>query len=303
MQDSPIFTVLLPVALVIIMFGLGLSLTTGNFRDVLKTPKALVVGLILQIVVMPAICFGMVYLFGLEPALAVGMMMLAASPGGTSSNLYSLLAGGDVALNIVLTALNSALAIVTMPLIINFSLAHFYGEGQAISLPFNKVLQIFVVVLIPMLLGLWLRRRSPGLADRAAKPVKTLSALFLIAVVIIALVKEWETLKVWAPVVGFVTLSFNIVSLAIGYFGPRALGIGRPQAIATSMEIGIHNAALAIAIALSPLLLNNPTMAIPAAIYGLIAYLTAACFVYLLKRWNAGIAASPVGKEAVTGHR
>jgi len=100
-----------------------------------------------------------------------------------------------------------------------------------------------------------------------------------------------------------VTLSFNIVSLAIGYFGPQALGIGRPQAIATSMEIGIHNAALAIAIALSPLLLNNPTMAIPAAIYGLIAYLTAAGFVYLLKRWNTDIAASPVGKEAVSGHR
>ena len=288
MQDSSIFTILLPVALVIIMFGLGLSLTIGDFRNVLKAPKAVVVALALQTILLPAICLGMVHLFGLEPALAVGMMLLAASPGGSSSTLYSHLAGGDVALNIVLTAINSALAIVTMPLIINFSLIHFYGEGQVITLPLDKMAQIFVIVLGPILLGMWLRRRSPALADRATRPVKTLSAVFLLAVVLFALAKEWETLRTWAPVVGLATLAFNLVSLAVGYFGPRVFGIGGRQAIAISMEIGIHNAALAITIALSPLLLDNATMAIPAAIYGLIAYLTAAAFVYWQKQSNSG---------------
>lgn len=296
MQDSSTFTILLPIALVIIMFGLGLSLTAGDFREVGRTPRVIAAALFIQAILLPAICFGMVHLFGLEPALAVGMMLLAASPGGTSSTLYSHLAGGDVALNIVLTAINSALAIVTMPLIINLSLDYFFGQGQMISLPFDKVLQIFVIVLVPMLGGMWLRGRFPALADRAAKPVKVLSTLFLVGVVLIALVKEWDTLEVWAPVVGLAALAFNLVSMAIGYFGPRAIRFGKRQAIAISMEIGIHNAALPIAIALSPLLLDNTTMAIPAALYGLIAYITAAPFAYWLKR-------SDVAEDRVVGAR
>ena len=130
------------------------------------------------------------------------MMLLAASPGGTSSNLYSHLAGGDVALNITLTAINSALAILTLPLIVNLSLTHFFGEAQPIPLPFDKMAQVFVIVLGPMLIGMWLRRRFPGLADRMERPVKILSALFLLAVVVFALIQEWQTLKIWAPVVG-----------------------------------------------------------------------------------------------------
>ena len=152
-----------------------------------------------------------------------------------------------------------------------------------------------MIVLGPMLIGMWLRRRFPGLADRMARPVKILSALFLLAVVIFALIQEWETLKIWAPVVGLAALTFNLVSLAVGYFGPRAAGIGPRQAIAIGLEIGIHNATLAIAIALSPLLLDNATMAIPAAIYGLIAYITAAAFVYWLKRSHGATAGRPIG--------
>ena len=147
--------------------------------------------LVLQTILLPALCLGIVYAFGLEPALAVGMMLLAASPGGTSSNLYSHLAGGDVALNITLTAINSALAILTLPLIVNLSLTHFFGEAQPIPLPFDKMAQVFVIVLGPMLIGMWLRRRFPGLADRMERPVKILSALFLLAVVVFALIQEW----------------------------------------------------------------------------------------------------------------
>ena len=288
--SSPIFFVFLPLALIIIMLGLGLALTVRDFRNVLDAPRAVLVALLFQTVVLPAVCLGVVHVFGLEPALAVGMMLLAASPGGTSSTLYSHLADGDVALNVTLTAINSTLAIVTMPLIVNASLAYFLTGDQAIPLQFVKMLQVFALVLIPMAVGMFLRLRFPGLADRMARPVKVLSAVFLIAVVIVALVQEWQTIVTWAPVVGLAALTFNLISLALGYLGPRLAGVENRQAIAIGLEIGIHNAALAIAVAMSPLLLNNGTMAIPAAVYGLIGYVTAAGFTLLLKRRHGGLA-------------
>ncbi|MBT1158940.1 bile acid:sodium symporter family protein [Aminobacter anthyllidis] len=292
MQDSSALIIFLPLALGVIMLGLGLSLTTDDFRNVLQKPKAVFVALLCQTVILPLACLGIVYVFGLEPALAVGMMLLAASPGGTSANLYSHLADGDVALNITLTAINSALSILTLPLIVNWSLAHFMSGDQAIPLQFAKVVQVFVIVLGPVLIGMWLRSRFPAFAERMARPVKIFSMLFLFAVVAVALIQEWETLKSWGPIVGLAALAFNLVSLGVGYFVPRAAGVERRQATAIGMEIGIHNGTLAIAIALSPLLLNNATMAVPAAIYGLIAFITAAIFGYWLKRAHASVTAA-----------
>ena len=292
MQDSSALIIFLPLALGVIMLGLGLSLTVQDFRNVLQKPKAVLVALVCQTVILPLACLGIVYVFGLEPALAVGMMLLAASPGGTSANLYSHLADGDVALNITLTAINSALSILTLPLIVNWSLAHFLSGDQAIPLQFAKVLQVFVIVLGPVLIGMWLRSRFPAFAERMARPVKIFSMLFLFAVVAVALIQEWETLKVWGPIVGLAALAFNLISLGVGYFVPRAAGVERRQATAIGMEIGIHNGTLAIAIALSPLLLNNATMAVPAAIYGLIAFITAAIFGYWLKRSHGRAAAT-----------
>ena len=292
MQDSSALVIFLPLALGVIMLGLGLSLTVQDFRNVLQKPKAVIVALACQTVILPLACLGIVYAFGLEPALAVGMMLLAASPGGTSANLYSHLADGDVALNITLTAINSALSILTLPLIVNWSLAHFMSGEQAIPLQFAKVAQVFVIVLGPVLIGMWLRSRWPAFAERMARPVKIFSMLFLFAVVAVALIQEWETLNIWGPIVGAAALAFNLVSLGVGYFVPRAAGVEKRQATAIGMEIGIHNGTLAIAIALSPLLLNNATMAIPAAIYGLIAFITAAIFGYWLKRAHARVTAT-----------
>jgi len=230
------------------------------------------------------ICFGIVYLSALPPAIAVGMMLLAASPGGSSANLYSHLAGGDVALNITLTAINSVLALITLPIIVNFSLLQFFGEGKVIPLQLDKVLQVFALVLIPVAVGMFTRNRYTSFALRLERPVKILSAVFLAAIVLVALIREWNTLVTWGPVIGVATLAFNLASLAIGYGVPLLLNLDRRQAIAICMEIGIHNSTLVIAIAMSPLLLNNSEMAIPPAIYGLVAYITAAILVTLLKR-------------------
>ncbi len=290
-QDNLIFTLFLPVALVVIMLGLGLTLSLGDFRNVLEKPKAVAFALILRIVVLPFVALGLCYAFRLEPVLAVGLMLLAAAPGGASSNLYTHLAGGDVALNITLTALNSVLAIIVMPVIVNLSLSHFLSEGQALPLQFDKMLQIFVIVVVPMALGMWLRSRFPGFADRMNGPVKLLSVLFLIAVVAIALISEWQRFLTVAPVVGLAAAAFNIVAVVIAYVGARTAGIDLKQSVSLGMEICIRNAALAIAVALSPALLNNATMAIPAAIYGLVAYLTAAAFLYWVKWLHPALAA------------
>lgn len=282
------------MALVVIMLGLGLSLTVEDFRKVISRPKPIVVALVCQTLILPVICFGIVYASALPAAIAVGMMLLAASPGGSSANLYSHLAGGDVALNITLTTINTVLALVTLPIIVNFSLMFFYGEGKVIPLQIDKVLQIFGLVLIPVAIGMLVRNRYPELAAALDKPVKILSSLFLAGIVLVALIQEWNTLVTWGPVIGLATLAFNLISLAVGYGVPRLMRLDRRQAIAICMEVGIHNSTLVIAIAMSPTLLNNSEMAIPPAIYGLIAYITAAVVVFLIKRSGpaAGMAAA-----------
>lgn len=278
MAASPLLTIFLPLALGIIMLGLGLSLTLADFTRVARYPKPVFVGLACQLLLLPVACFFIAKAFGLAPALAVGMMLLAASPGGTTANLYSHLAHGDVALNITLTAVSSVIAILTMPLIVNFSLAHFMTDDQALPLQFGKVLQVFVIVLGPVAIGMALRRRFPAFAARMEKPVKIVSALFLLIIVLMAVIKDWQTVTTYAPVVGLAALCFNLLSLAVGYYVPRMLNLSRRQAVAIGMEIGIHNGTLAIALALSPALLNNSTMAIPAALYSVLMFFTAAAF-------------------------
>lgn len=284
MTANPLLTVFMPAALGIIMLGLGLSLTIADFTRVARFPKPVLVGLACQILLLPIVCFFIATGFGLAPALAVGMLLLAASPGGTSANLYSHLAHGDVALNITLTAVSSVIAILTMPLIVNLALAHFMSDGQTVPLQFGKVLQVFAIVLIPVAIGMGLRRQFPGFAEQMQKPVKIISALFLLFIIVLALVKDWETVAEYAPIVGLAALTFNLASLAVGYFVPRLLRLNQRQAVAIGMEIGIHNGTLAIALALSPQLLNNTVMAIPAAIYSIIMFFTAAAFGWWVNR-------------------
>ena len=164
-MDSALTTVGLPIALGIIMFGLGLSLTLDDFRRVSRHPKAVAVALGCQLVLLPLVCFGLVKLFDLPPLLAVGLMLLAASPGGTSANLFSHLFRGDVALNVTLTAVNSIIAIVSLPLITNFAIAHF-DLDDTVHLPFIKVVEVFAIVLVPVAIGMVVRGTAPGWAQR-----------------------------------------------------------------------------------------------------------------------------------------
>jgi BASS family bile acid:Na+ symporter len=293
-MDSPLTLIGLPIALGIIMLGLGLGLVVDDFRRVGRHPKAAVIALLCQIVLLPAICFGLVIAFGLAPELAVGMMLLAASPGGTTANLYSHLFGGHVALNITLTAINSVLAVVTLPVVVNLSAGYFLTEGTSIGLQFDKVLQVFAIVLIPVAIGMLIRSRAPGFADRLNRPVRILSVVVLVAVIAGAVYGERENIADYFVAVGLAALAFNVLSLLIGYGVPRLSGIDRRAATAAGFEIGIHNSTLAITIALSPALLNNSQMAVPAAVYGIVMFFTAAAFGWIVTRTRdrAGAAAS-----------
>ena len=284
MQSSVITTIFLPAALGIIMLGLGLSLTIADFKRVVVYPKAVFIGLLCQMLLLPVVCYGLAVGFGLPPELAVGLMLLAASPGGATANLFSHLAKGDVALNITLTAVNSLLSLLTLPLIVNFALTAFMGEGKVLPLQFDKVIQVFAIVLIPVGIGMLIRSRKPQLADSLDKPVRITSAVFLVLVIAATIIKERAIIGDAFLAVGPAALCFNLASMGVGYFLPRILRLDKRQSIAIGMEIGIHNGTLAIAIASTPTLLNNSTMAIPPAIYSLIMFFTAAAFGWLVNR-------------------
>ncbi|GAA0950985.1 bile acid:sodium symporter family protein [Nonomuraea longicatena] len=274
-------TLVLPLALAVIMFGLGLGLTVADFRRVLAHPKVSVIALTCQVLLLPAICLLLVLLFDLPPVLAVGMMLLAASPGGTSANLYSHLFGGDVALNVTLTAINSVVSVFTLPLVANLALGHFMSGDGALGLQFDKSAQVFALVLVPVAVGMLVRAKATAFAERMHRPVKIASGVILAPVIIGAVVQSWDVISAHLGDVGLAALSFSVISLAIGYGAPRLAGVGHPQAVASCMEIGIHNAALSITVATG--ILGNPQMAVPSAAYGVVMFFTAAAAGFLLK--------------------
>jgi BASS family bile acid:Na+ symporter len=280
-MDSALSTIGLPVALGIIMLGLGLGLTPGDFARVGKHPKAVLVALGCQLVLLPAICFGLVVLFDLPPLLGIGMMLLAASPGGTTANLYSHLFRGDVALNITLTAINSVVSVVTLPVITSLAI-NYYDRGDEVQLPFVEVVKVFVLVLAPVLLGMAVRHRSPGFAARMDKPVRIASAVILAVLVLAILLGELENVADYFAAVGAVAALFCATSLVVGYVVPKALGITDAQAIASSMEIGVHNATLAIFVAVE--VLGEVEISVPAAVYSIFMFVFAAIWGMFVSR-------------------
>jgi BASS family bile acid:Na+ symporter len=286
MQANFLAVVLLPLALAIIMMGLGLSLRVEDFKRVLVFPKAVLIGLVCQMILLPTICYFIAVGFNLSPELAVGLMLLSASPGGPTANLYSHIAKGDVALNVTLTALNSLISVFSITVIVNFAMASFLQTDQVVPLQFKKVFEVCLVVLGPVSIGMLIRSKASSLAERLSNPVKIISALFLVLVIVMTILKEKAHIVQDFRLVGIPTLLLNVLSMGIGYFVPRLFQLGKAQAIAIGMEIGIHNGTLAIFIALT--VIGNSAMSTPAVIYSLIMFFTAALFGYLvnLKKEN-----------------
>lgn len=280
---TSIVTSLLPLSLAIIMFGLGLSLTVKDFTRVIQYPKSIIVGLICQMIILPALGLFICKIFNLSYESSIGVMILAASPGGITANLYSHLAGGNIALNLTLTAVNSILAAFSLPLIVNLAFEYFKsGNNVEIGLQFSKTIEVFAIVLIPVALGMFVNKWKPHISLKAEKPVKIFSFLVLVVLIAGAIMQQKDQLAVSFASIGAAMLAFNILSMAVGYIIPLMLKSDRGEAIAISMEVGIHNGTLAIYIALN--LLNSFPFALPAAVYSILMFFTAGIFSFYLIR-------------------
>jgi len=272
-------TIILAASLIIIMLGMGLSLQIQDFKRIVAYPKAMLVGIFNQIVILPIIGYALVSFFNIQPEIAIGVMILAACPGGPTSNLITHLAKGDTALSVSLTAASSLITIITIPFIINFALIEFIAKGQVIQLYVSKtILQIFVVVIIPVSIGMWIRHYKTAFAERMEKPVRTASGIVLALVIVGIIIKEKENVIPYFQQAGWITLALNVISMAIGYFSAKAFKLNQKQAIAISIESGIQNGTLAISIA--TVLLSRPDFAIAPAIYSLIMFFTGGLIIF-----------------------
>ena len=285
MESSFLTAVFLPLALFIIMLGMGLGLTIADFKRILVEPKAVILGLMAQMILLPLVGVSLASIFSLSPELAVGVMILAACPGGPTSNLVTYLAKGNVALSITLTAISSLLTVFTIPLVVNLAMKLFLDAETALQLPFiTTVVQIAVITLIPVSLGMVLHSKVPSFANRVEKYVKWLSLFFLGLIIVALLVKERANVAGFFLQAGGVTLVLMIITMALGYAIATLAQLDNRSATAITVEVGIQNGTLAIAIASAPTFLNNPTMAIPAAIYALLMFVVSGVFAWWSQR-------------------
>ncbi|MCO5240558.1 MAG: bile acid:sodium symporter family protein [Chitinophagaceae bacterium] len=294
MSSGIISNILLPLALAVIMLGLGLSLKIADFKRIFLYPKAILIGSFTQLVLLPILGFTIAaLLLKNSPELAIGLIILAMCPGGPTSNLLTHLANGDTALCISLTAISSIVKIFTIPIMVNIAIMHYMGVASEFHLDvLSSILKIVTITIVPAGIGMLIKSWAPAFAQRAQKPVKIMSAIFLILVILAAIYQERGTIVQSMILAGPAALLLNISGMLLGYYIPRFFSLPLTQQITISIETSIQNGTLAIAIASSPLMLGNSTMAIPAVVYSLIMFITAGIFISLVNRRKAKLAAS-----------
>lgn len=275
MESSPFISIGLPIALFIIMIGMGLSLTPRDFQRVVRQPRGVLVGTFGQMLLVPLLGFALAALF--SPAsgvIAAGLVLVALCPGGTTSNLICYLAKADLALSISLTVISSLLTILTIPPLLNLALELFTGAGEVVRLPFMKTLTTMsVIVLIPTAIGMLLRAWQPLLAQRMEPAISKFSGLVLLAIIIAIVVTQRGNMVEWI-VAGFVpVLLLNIIALVAAWMLARSAGLVTADRLTVMIEMGLKNTTIGLLVALS--LLGNVELAIPSAIYGLTMYASA----------------------------
>ncbi|WP_350292453.1 bile acid:sodium symporter family protein [uncultured Croceitalea sp.] len=274
---------ILALSLIIIMFGMGLSLSPKDFVQVFVRPKAILIGLICQLILLPIIGFSLINTFTLSPEIAIGVIIMAACPGGPTSNLITHLANGDTALSVSLTAISSLITLISIPFIINLGLQHVLGEGTVIQLDvLATILQVFVIVILPVALGMFLKAKKPHFALKMEKPVKKASGIFFVLVLVAIIVKERALLFSYLQQAGLVSLALNILTMGVGYLLGYLFHLSLKQRISIAIEGGIQNGTLGISIA--TILLQNTAYAVTPAVYGIIMFITAGVFIYWSNR-------------------
>lgn len=264
-------SIILAVAIMIIMMGMGLSLTLADFRRIFTNRKPVLLGLVNQIIFLPLVALALVALFQPPAFIAVGMILLAACPGGSSSNLVALLARGDLALSVSLTAVNSVITIVTIPFWVDYAYSAFLSETAQMSSPTADIFKTLIVVLaIPLSIGMLIRNRLPEFAYRMERPVRIASSVFLTVVILGLVAKEFDLLQQYLPQTIAIVLALNVITMSMGYLLSRGIRLNTKQALTIAIESGIQNGTLTISLAV--ITLNQPDFAIVAAIYSLVMY-------------------------------
>ena len=274
--------VVLPIALAFIMFALGLGLTFDDFARVARRPRDFIVGAISQVVLLPLVAFALVSVWPLDPQLALGVMIIAAAPGGVTSNILTAFARGDVALSISLTAVISLLSVVTIPLIVVFAYGQLIGGGAGEVSVASTAISVFAIVTVPAVLGLVVRHFAEDFATRFEPLARLISAALFVLVLAGAIFAERANIVEYFAQAGAVTLVLNILMMALAFVLAQLFATGLRQRIAISIECGLQNGTLAIAVA--TLLFGGGLATIPAATYSLIMFATALIFIAVLRR-------------------
>lgn len=283
-MDSPLLTsVVLPAAIAVIMCSLGMTLTAADFRRVFSAPRGVAIGMLNLGLISPLLALTMASLFGLSPELAVGLVLLGASPGGMMANMLTHLSRGDTALSVTMTAISSVGAIVTVPLFLALSTGFFDAGDIGEASMLGVVARVFAITIVPVAIGMELRRRRPLRVEAAYPRMRNVSLAVFAFVVLGAILSEHDTVAENAAEVGGAALALNVAAMSGSYAISKLARLGDRQATAIALELGIHNAALAIAVGAS--LADEVT--IPAAVYASFMLFTGGAFALAMSRRNA----------------
>ena len=283
MDDNPITLIALPLGLVFIMFSLGLGLVKEDFRVVLKAPRGVIVGMANLLIVAPLLAVGVATVFNLPPVLAVGLVLLGAAPGGTMANLLTHLARGETALSVTLTGISSALAVVTVPLYLSLSSAWFNLTGVDNDVEILPIAgRVLAITLVPLIIGMEIKQRAPEWTLTNYHRFRVISLGLFVVIVAAAVGSEWGRVTEYLGSVLLAVIALNVLAMGISFAIARAARLSDRSSTAIALELGLHNATLAIAVGAS----LDPEMTIPAAVYGLFMWVTGGSFAYFMSRRN-----------------
>ena len=283
MDDNPITLIALPLGLVFIMFSLGLGLVKDDFRIVLKAPHGVIVGMANLLIVAPLLAVGVAAVFNLPPVLAVGLVLLGAAPGGMMANLLTHLARGETALSVTLTGISSALAVVTVPLYLSLSSAWFNLTGVDNDVEILPIAgRVLAITLVPLIIGMAIKQRAPDWTLTNYHRFRVISLGLFVVIVAAAVGSEWGRVTEYLGSVLLAVITLNVLAMGISFMTARAARLSDRSSTAIALELGLHNATLAIAVGAS----LDPEMTIPAAVYGLFMWVTGGSFAYFMSRRN-----------------
>lgn len=281
-------TVVLPLALAVIMFTLGLGLTVDDFKRVIVIPKGVSIGLFNLLLISPFLAFFLAEVFNLSPEMAVGLVLLGATPGGTLANMFTHLAKGETALSITMTAVSSVVAVITIPLFLSLATDRFGNVGNLDEVNMLSIaLRTFLITVLPLSIGLYVHHRIGVRAEVLRKKLSPVALVLFVLVVLAAIVVENELIRENFGKVAMAALALNLLAMAISFTISRVSRLSQRQATAIALELGVHNATVAIAVAG---MLDIDALMAPAAVYSLFMFITAGLFARFMHQRNAAAA-------------